>query len=162
RRIVSRMNTTHQANTTNQATMTTLWTLDPAHTTVGFSVRHLMITNVRGVFEKVSGTVRYDARRPEAAQVDVTIPADSIQTREPQRDAHLRSADFLDVAAHPTISFRSSRARRGGAGALEITGDLTLRGATREITLTVTEITGEARDFQGKRRIGASATGTLR
>jgi polyisoprenoid-binding protein YceI len=149
-------------NTTNEATLSTLWTVDPAHTTVGFRVRHLMITNVHGVFEKVAGTVRYDLARPEEAHVDVTIPADSIHTREPQRDAHLRSPDFLDAAAHPTITFRSTGARRSDAGALLVMGDLTIRGTTREITLTVNEVTRVHRDFQGARRIGASATGWLR
>ena len=156
------MNTTTTTNeATNEAT-TTLWTVDPAHTTVGFSVRHLMITNVRGTFEKVGGTVSYDPGRPEAAEVEIAIAADSIDTREPQRDAHLRSPDFFDAATHPTIVFRSTRVRRGGAGPLEIVGDLTIRGTTREVTLAVAEVTGEQRDFQGKRRIGASATAKLR
>jgi polyisoprenoid-binding protein YceI len=144
--------------TTNQTTNAKLWTVDPIHTTVGFSVRHLMITNVRGVFEKVEGTVRFDPQRPEAAEVHVSIPAGSIQTREANRDAHLKSPDFLDVASHPTIAFRSTRVRRGGDGPLEVIGDLTLRGTTREVTLAVSEITGEHKDFQGARRIGASAT----
>src|SRR5262249_23486948 len=139
----------------------TLWTLDPAHTTVGFSVRHLMITNVRGVFEKVEGTVHYDADRPQAAQIDVRIAADSVHTREAQRDAHLRSADFLDAAVHPTIAFRSTRVRRCEDAALAIDGELTIRGTTRSITLTVHEVTREHFDFQGARRIGASATAKL-
>jgi len=145
-------------NTTNDATAKTTWTLDPAHTAVGFSVRHLMITNVRGEFQSVSGTVRYDADKPEATAILVTLPAASIHTREAQRDAHLRSAEFFDAEHHPTITFRSTRARAVGARALEVTGDLTIRGTTREVTLAVVEITGEQRDFQGKTRIGASAT----
>jgi polyisoprenoid-binding protein YceI len=149
-------------NTTNEAETPTLWTVDPAHTTVGFSVRHLMITNVRGVFERVEGTVRFDARHPDAAQIEVSIPVASIHTREPQRDAHLRSADFFDAEAHPEMTFRSTRVRAGAASPLEITGELTLRGTTREITLTVNEVTAEHRDLQGARRIGASATGKLR
>lgn len=139
-----------------------LWTVDPVHTTVGFSVRHLMITNVRGVFEKVKGTVRYDSSRLDAVQIEISIPVASIHTREPQRDAHLRSADFFDAEAHPEMIFRSTRVRPGVAGPLEITGELTIRGTTREITLTVNEITAEHRDLQGARRIGASATGKLR
>ena len=141
-RIVTRMNTTNIESTP------TLWTLDPVHTTVGFSVRHLMITNVHGVFEKVTGTVRYDPDHPSAAQIEVVIPTESVHTREPQRDAHLRSADFLDAAAHPTMTFRSTRVRRSDAGPLEIIGDLTIRGTTREITLAVSEITRERPDFQ--------------
>ncbi len=161
-RIVSPMTTTYEQPTKAAQTTSTLWTVDPAHTTVGFSVRHLMITNVHGIFEKVAGTVRYDPRRPDAVEIEVSIPAASIHTREPQRDAHLRSADFFDVEAHPTITFRSTRARGGGASPLEITGDLTLRGTTREVTLAVNEITEEHKDLQGSARIGASAVGKIR
>jgi polyisoprenoid-binding protein YceI len=149
-------------NTTNEATTPMLWTVDPVHTTVGFSIRHLMITNVRGVFEKVEGTVLYDAGQPGAAQIEISIPVASIHTREPQRDAHLRSADFFDAEAHPTMIFRSTSVRPGAASPAEITGELTIRGTTREITLVVNEITAEHRDLQGARRIGASATGKLR
>jgi polyisoprenoid-binding protein YceI len=145
-------------NTTNDETTKTTWTLDPVHTTVGFSVRHLMITNVRGELQCAGGAVRYDADRPEATTMLVTLPAASIHTRDAQRDAHLRSPEFFDAEQHPTITFRSTRARAAGAGALEVTGDLTIRGTTREVTLAVVEITGEQRDFQGNARIGASAT----
>lgn len=159
---MSTAHTSTEPTTTTNTTTATEWTIDPAHTTVGFRVRHLMITNVHGVFEKVEGTVRVDPARPSDARIEVTIPVASIYTREPQRDAHLRSADFFDAANHPTMTFRSTRAQRGAGGALEITGDLTLRGTTRPITLTVQESTSEQRDFQGARRIGASATGALR
>lgn len=148
--------------TTNEAQTPTLWTVDPVHTTVGFSVRHLMITNVRGVFEKVEGTVRYDPQHPGDAQIEISIPVASIQTREPQRDAHLRSPDFFDAEAHPAMTFRSTRVRPGAASPLEITGELTLRGTTREVTLHVQEITDEHRDLQGARRFGASATGKIK
>jgi polyisoprenoid-binding protein YceI len=157
------MNTAHE--TTAHETETTtknLWKLDPVHTTAGFSVRHLMIANVHGVFEKVTGTVSYDPASPESAQVEVTILASSIHTREPQRDAHLRSADFFDAEAHPQITFRSTEVRRDKAGALEIVGQLSMCGTTRPITLGVTEVTTEQRDFQGARRFGASARGKLR
>jgi polyisoprenoid-binding protein YceI len=140
----------------------TLWTLDPIHTTVGFSVRHLMITNVHGVFEKVAGTVHYDAARPESSSIEVTIQAESIHTREATRDGHLRSPDFLDAANHPTLTFQSTHVRGGTAGALEIDGALTIRGTTRPITVHVGEVTSEHPDFQGKPRIGASATAKLR
>lgn len=160
------MNTTTNANPTKSnetdETKTTLFTLDPIHTTVGFSIRHLMITNVHGVFEKVQGTLKYDPAHPERAQLEVTIAADSVHTREPQRDGHLRSADFFDVAKYPTITFRSTRVRRSGDAGLEVTGDLTMRGTTREVTLAVSEVTGEHPDFQGARRIGASATMKVR
>jgi polyisoprenoid-binding protein YceI len=123
------MNTTNTttSDTSQRTSAPTLWTLDPGHTTVGFSVRHLMITNVPGTFDKVAGTVRYDADRPEAAQIEVTIAADSVHTREPQRDEHLRSADFFDAALHPTITFRSRRARRIlEAGGLALADEVSL------------------------------------
>jgi len=138
------------------------WKLDPAHTTVGFSIRHLMIANVRGVFETIEGTVSYDSARPEAAQLDVKIAVASVHTREPQRDQHLRSADFFDAERYPTIRFRGTGLRRRADGALELDGALTIRDATRPITLQIDELTAEQRDFQGARRFGASARGKLR
>jgi polyisoprenoid-binding protein YceI len=137
------------------------WIVDPMHTTVMFSVRHLMITNVHGVFEAVRGTVRYDARRPERSELDIEIPAASIATRQPQRDAHLRGPDFFDVEAHPTVRFRSTRIGVSGGRVYEIAGALTIRGATRELVLAVDEVSGEQRDHNGKLRIGASAHGRL-
>jgi polyisoprenoid-binding protein YceI len=149
-------------NTATTDTTTTTWTLDSLHTTVGFSIRHMMITNVRGEFQKVTGTARYDAAHPEAAVIQVAIPAASISTREPQRDAHLKSAAFFDVENHPTITFTSTRVRGVGAGQIEVTGDLTMRGTTREVTLAVNDITGEQKDHQGNQRIGASITGKIK
>lgn len=137
------------------------WSIDPIHSTVGFSVRHLMVANVRGVFEKLAGTIHYDPAHPEATRAQVTIQADSIHTREPQRDQHLRSADFLDAEHHPELTFRTTSARLQ-AGNLQLAGELTIRGTTCPITLDVTEIAEEHRDFQGKKRIGASARGKLR
>src|SRR6201999_4123924 len=116
--------------------------------TVGFRIRHLLITNVHGTFDKLAGTVRYDPERPEAVQIEVAIAADSIHTRDAQRDEHLRSADFFDVANHPTVTFRSTRARRAGEG-LQVTGELTIRGTTREVVLDVGEITREHGDLRG-------------
>jgi polyisoprenoid-binding protein YceI len=149
-------------NTTMSTATTTTWTLDPLHTTVGFSIRHMMITNVRGEFQKVTGTARYDAAHPEAAVIEVSIPSASISTREPQRDAHLRSAAFFDVENHPAITFTSTRVRGVGAGQIEVIGDLTMRGTTREVTLAVNDITGEQKDHQGNLRIGASITGKIK
>jgi polyisoprenoid-binding protein YceI len=159
-RIFPCMNIT-QHETTTTATTTT-WVLDPVHTTVGFSVRHLMVTNVRGEFQKVTGRVRYTAGRPEAAEVEAEIRADSISTHEPQRDAHLRSADFFDAQNHPIVAFRSSAVRSVGPGRLEVAGRLTIRGTTRDVTLAVDEVTGEQKDHNGKTRMGASATAKIR
>jgi polyisoprenoid-binding protein YceI len=144
--------------TTTPTSTQTRWTLDPAHSTVHFSVRHLMITNVRGEFQKVTGKVTYDPARPEATRIDATIDVASVNTREAARDTHLRSADFFDVENHPNMTFVSKSARSTGKGELEVTGDLTLRGTTREVKLAVTDITGEQKDPWGNQRIGATAT----
>jgi polyisoprenoid-binding protein YceI len=148
--------------------MKTLWTIDPFHTTVSFGVRHLMITTVRGVFDRVSGSVRYDAAAPEASDVRVEIPAESVNTRAPQRDAHLRSADFFDAEHHPLITFQSTKVQeiRGagstGASSFEVTGQLTMRGVTRELVLAVSDLAQVARDFNGQPRMGGSATAKLK
>lgn len=132
------------------------WTIDASHTLASFSVRHLMISNVRGEFQKLSGAATYDPARPEASSVTATIEVASINTREEKRDAHLRSADFFDVENHPVITFRSTGAKKKGDG-LEITGDLTIRGTTRQVVLAVDEITAEQVDPWGGRRVGATA-----
>jgi polyisoprenoid-binding protein YceI len=137
------------------------WTLDASHSSVTFSVRHMMISNVRGEFQKLSGDVSYDPKNPEAAQLAVRIEVASINTREEKRDAHLRSADFFDAEKHPTITFVSRRVRRHGDG-LEVVGDLTIRGTTREVTLTVDEVTPEHTDPWGGRRVGATARTKIR
>ena len=137
------------------------WTLDAAHSHVSFSVRHMMISNVRGEFQTVAGEVSYDPARPEATRLAVTVDVASINTREPKRDAHLRSADFFDVAQHPKMTFVSKGARRRGDG-LELEGELTIRGTTRPVTLAVEDITGEHTDPWGNRRIGASARTKIR
>ena len=139
-----------------------LWSIDPIHTTVAFGVRHLLITNVHGVFERVSGSVRFDPQAPESTEIRVEIPVDSVNTRAPQRDAHLRSADFFDAEQHPLISFRSTRVRPTGEDSLAVTGDLTMRGVTREIVLAVSDLSSVAADFNGQPRLGASATAKLK
>jgi polyisoprenoid-binding protein YceI len=156
KRILERM------KTITQDSGSVLWTIDPIHTTVAFGVRHLMITNVHGVFERVSGSVRYDAAAPEASEIRVEIPVESINTRSPQRDAHLRSGDFFDAERHPLITFQSTKVRTTGEDSLEVTGNLTMRGVTREVVLTVADVAGVAADFNGEPRIGASASATLK
>jgi polyisoprenoid-binding protein YceI len=132
------------------------WTLDASHSSASFSVRHLMISNVRGEFSTLSGDVTYDPRHPEKAKVSVSIDVASIHTREEKRDAHLRSADFFDAEAHPTMTFVSRSVKPRGDG-LEIVGDLTIRGTSREVVLAVDEVTAEHGDPWGNRRIGATA-----
>jgi polyisoprenoid-binding protein YceI len=138
------------------------WSIDASHSSVGFSVRHMMISNVRGEFQKLSGTAFFDPARPEATRIEATIDAASINTREAQRDTHLRSADFFDVEKHPSLTFVSGAVRQAGAGKLEIDGDLTIRGTTRPVTLKVEGPTPEHTDPWGNRRIGASATTKIR
>lgn len=140
-----------------KAATSVTWTIDPSHTSATFSVRHMMITNVRGEFQKVSGTVTFDPQHPERATLEASLDVASINTRDAQRDAHLRSADFFDAEKHPTILFASRSVRRGDAG-LEIVGDLTIRGTTREVVLRVDGPTPEHTDPWGNVRIGASAT----
>jgi len=146
--------TTTQGTTT---TRTTTWTLDASHSHAQFTVRHLMISNVRGEFQKLSGTVTYDAHNPESAVVRASIDVASINTRDAQRDAHLRSGDFFDAEKYPTIDFVSKSVRRGDDG-LRIVGDLTIHGTTREVVLAVDGPTAEQTDPWGNVRLGASAT----
>lgn len=145
-----------------RATAPTSWTIDGAHSSVGFSVRHMMIANVRGELKKLEGKVTWDPARPEATEIDVTIDVASIDTREAQRDAHLRSADFFDVEAHPTMTFRSKGVGRRRDGALEVVGDLTIRGTTRTVVLEVDGPTPEHKDPWGNLRIGAEARTTIK
>lgn len=135
------------------------WQIDPTHSHVEFAVRHLMISTVKGRFGDVSGTLQVNAADPAKSVVDVTIKAASIDTREPQRDTHLRSADFFDVERFPTLRFKSTRVS-GEAEDLKVTGDLTIRDVTREVTLTVTP-EGQGKDPWGGERAGYSAKGKI-
>lgn len=134
------------------------WKLDPAHTGVHFKVRHLMVSNVRGEFEKVSGKIVYDEQEISRSSAEITIDAASINTRVAKRDDHLKSADFLDVANHPHLVFRSKKVEKAGAGKLRMTGDLTIRGVTREVVLEIEGPTAEIKDPQGNTRVGGSAS----
>jgi polyisoprenoid-binding protein YceI len=135
---------------------TTTWTIDNSHTLVEFSVRHLMISTVKGRFGEVSGKVVADDADPARAQIEVTINAASIDTREAQRDAHLRSADFFDAENFPALTFRSTRIEKASGDDLKVTGDLTIRGTTREVVLDVTS-EGRVTDPWGGQRAGYSA-----
>ena len=134
------------------------WKLDSAHTGVQFKVRHLMVSYVRGDFEKISGIIVYDEQDVSKSSADITIDAASINTRVAKRDKHLRSPDFLDVAKHPSITFQSKKVEKAGDGKLKMTGDLTIRGATREVVLTIEGPTPAIRDLQGKTRVGGVAS----
>jgi polyisoprenoid-binding protein YceI len=137
----------------------TTWEIDPAHTSVGFGVRHLMVSTVRGEFTKVSGTAEADEKDYTKAKIQATIDAASINTRVEKRDAHLKSADFLDVAKYPTITFVSTKIEKAGEGRWKVTGDLTLHGVTRPVTLDVEGPTPPVKDpMTGALRAGAHAT----
>ena len=140
--------------------VTTTWKIDPAHSHVEFSVKHLMIATVRGRFAGVEGSVRLDEADPSAARVDVKIDVSSIDTREAQRDAHLRSADFFDVAAYPTLTFVSSRVAPKRDGEFNVTGTLTIHGVAREVTLPVTYL-GRTKDPWGNERVGFESEVTI-
>jgi polyisoprenoid-binding protein YceI len=133
------------------------WQIDPAHSNVSFSVRHMMVSNVRGEFSKVSGTIEGDEKTPAQAVINATIDAASIDTREEKRDTHLKSADFLDVATYPTITFKSKKIEPSGTGQFKVTGDLTLHGVTKEVVLDVSDVTAPIKDPMGKTRAGAHA-----
>jgi polyisoprenoid-binding protein YceI len=135
----------------------TTWTIDPAHSSVEFAVRHLMITTVRGRFTGVKGTVTLDEADPAKSAVEVVIDAASIDTREPQRDTHLRSADFFDVDRFPTLTFRSTKLDGGLGEPFTLAGDLTIHGVTRPVVLDV-EPEGRIKDAWGGIRSGFTAT----
>ena len=137
--------------------MKTAYQIDPAHSGVHFSVRHLMLSNVRGAFSGVRGTVVYDPANPSATEVDATVDAATLSTGDPKRDEHLKTADFFDVAKYPEIVFRAKRTEKTGEGEFKVTGDLTIHGTTREVTLRVEDVSPEAKDPWGGMRIGATA-----
>jgi polyisoprenoid-binding protein YceI len=134
------------------------WQIDPMHTAVEFTVRHMMISNVKGTFEKTTGTVTVDGNDPTTAKIDATIDASSINTRVERRDADLKSPDFLDVAKYPTITFKSTKVEAAGTGKWKVTGDLTLHGVTKPVVLDVEGTGTPIKDPFGNTRAGASAT----
>lgn len=136
------------------------WVIDPAHTVAEFAVRHMMISTVKGRFAGVEGYILADPSDLTTAEAEVTIDAASVDTREPQRDEHLRSADFFDAANHPKITFRSRNVRRTGDNEYELTGDLTIRGVTREVTLRLT-FEGQAKDPWGNERAAFHVEGQV-
>ena len=150
--------------TTQTATLTkaTSWQIDPAHTHIEFAVRHLMISTVRGRFNEVAGTVIVPGDDFSLGQLEVTIGVASIDTREPQRDNHLKSPDFFDVATYPTMTFKSKRIERTprDPNAFTVVGDLTLHGITNEVVLDAT-FEGQTNDPWGNTRSGFSATGKI-
>jgi len=130
--------------------------IDPVHTTVQFSVRHMMVSNVRGTFDKVSGTVNLDAADPTKSTVEATIDVNSINTREPKRDTHLKSPDFFDAAKYPTITFKSKSVTKVGDGKYQATGDLTIHGVTKEAVLDIEGSPKPITDPMGNLKVGGT------
>ena len=134
------------------------WEFDPVHTFVHFKVRHLMVSHARGTFEKLSGKITYDESDITRSTAEITIDAASINTRDAKRDSDLRNPDFLNVAKYPAITFRSKKVEKSGDGRLAMTGDLTIKGVTKEVVLAVEGPTKPAKDPYGNERVGGSAT----
>ncbi len=134
------------------------WTMDPAHSRAQFAVRHMMVSTVRGEFTKVTGTVELDDKDIANSSVQATIDTTTLSTGVPQRDGHVKSPDFLDVANHPTITFRSTKVEKNSDGRLKVTGDLTIRGNTKPVVLDVDPLSTPIKDRQGTMRSGTSAT----
>ena len=131
--------------------------IDPKHAGAHFKVRHMMISNVNGEFNRITGSIEFDPANPTASHVEATIEAASVSTREATRDRHLKSADFLDVRRFPTITFRSTGVVSSGDGSYKVTGDLTIRDVTQIVTLQVDAVTPEIKDPDGFLRRGAHA-----
>ena len=134
------------------------WNIDPDHTDVGFKVRHLMVSNVKGSFGKAQGVVYVDDKDVSKSRVSATIDTSSIDTGVVKRDAHLRSADFLEVDKYPAMTFVSTKVLPDGADRLKVTGDLTLHGVTRPVVLVVEGLSPQVKDPMGNLRRGASAS----
>ena len=134
------------------------WKIDPVHSVAEFKVKHMMISNVKGQFTAVSGTLYFDEADVTKSKIDATIDVASINTREADRDKHLKSADFFDVEKFPALSFHSTRVTRSGEGELEVEGELTIHGVTRRVTFQVEGPTAPAKDLWGNTRVGISAT----
>jgi len=136
--------------------------IDPVHSSVGFSVKHMMVATVHGRFDKFTGTVDIDDANPANDKINVDIDAASITTENDKRDGHLKSPDFFDVAKFPKITFVSKSAKAAGAGAVDVTGDLTIHGVTKPVTLHVTDISAPfPSPMDKKNHRGASATATI-
>jgi polyisoprenoid-binding protein YceI len=139
-------------------TPTTTWNIDPVHSTAQFKVKHMMISNVKGEFTAVTGTLKLDDANITNSRIEASIDAATISTRDVQRDAHLKSADFFDVEKFPVLTFQSARTSKRGDGELAVAGDLTLHGVTRNVVFEVEGPSAPMKDPWGNTRIGFSAT----
>jgi polyisoprenoid-binding protein YceI len=151
---------TNTGTATGTTSLTGNYNLDPTHTRVGFSARHAMVTKVRGAFNELTGSGYFDEAEPAKSSVELTIKAASIDTRNPDRDAHLRSNDFLAMDEYPEITFRSTSVQKLGQDRYAVTGDLTIRGTTKPVTVEL-EFTGSAVDPWGNLRLGFEGSATI-
>jgi polyisoprenoid-binding protein YceI len=145
-------------STNPQATALSTWNIDPVHSIAEFRVKHLMISSVRGQFTGVTGSLTYNENDPARSSVEATIDVASINTHDPQRDTHLKSADFFDAEKYPTFLFKSSRVTRRADGSLTVAGSLAMHGATKEVEFAVEGPTPPTKDPWGNTRIGVVAT----
>lgn len=143
------------------ATSATTWNLDPIHSNAQFKVRHMMISNVKGEFHGLKGSLKLDSTDITKSTVEATIDVSTINTREEQRDTHLKSADFFDVALFPTMTFKSTEIQKRSVDTLAVSGDLTLHGITRSVVLEVEGPSAPVKDPYGNTRIGLSATARI-
>jgi polyisoprenoid-binding protein YceI len=141
--------------------MKATYQIDSAHSGVHFSVRHLMISTVRGSFSGVKGTVVHDPDNPLATTMEAEVDINTVNTNDEKRDGHLKSPDFFDAAKFPVMTYKSSQVTKGTSTDYTVAGDLTLHGVTKPVTLSVEEVSGETKDPWGKTRIGATAKGKL-
>jgi len=137
------------------------WDIDPAHTSVQFAVRHLMVSKVRGNFSKVTGVVQVDEQDLSRSSVEATIDATTLDTGVAKRDEHLQGPDFFDVAQYPTLTFKSKKVEQGGEGKFQVMGDLTLHGVTKEVVLNVEGSPTPVKDPRGTIKMGGQATTTI-
>ena len=137
------------------------WQIDPAHTSAQFAVRHLMVSTVRGTLGKVAGTVNLDEADPTKSSIEASIDATTIDTREPKRDAHLKSPDFFDVAKYPIISFKSKKVAKVSDTKFQVTGDLTMHGVTKEVVLDAEGSPQPFKDPMGNLKLGGAVTTKL-
>ena len=139
------------------AAFASTWSIDASHSEVGFSVRHMMVSNTKGKFKKFEGTVQLNDKDVTKSTVNVTIDAGSVDTENEKRDGHLKSPDFFNVAKHPKLTFKSTKVKKKGSG-LEVTGQLSLHGVTKTVVLKVDELTNAVKDPWGMTRRGLTAT----
>ncbi|HEY3704486.1 MAG TPA: YceI family protein [Terracidiphilus sp.] len=146
------------ATTTPTPAPTVTWNIDPAHSSAEFKVKHMMISNVKGSFNGITGTLTEDPADPTRSQVEASIDISTLATGDAQRDAHLKSPDFFHHEQHPTMTFKSTKVEKKGEGEYSVIGDLTVHGATKPVTFAVEGPSAPGKDPWGNTRIGLSAT----